>query len=80
MTVQEAKTEIIRSIVEITETEVEVTETTEIIRGLGLASIEVLMLLGELEDTYDVDLSPKVVEHVKTVGQLCDAIIDQLKR
>mgnify|MGYP000341638521 CR=1 FL=1 len=79
MTVQEVKEDIIRSIIEIIETEVEVTEQTEVVHGLGLASIGVLMLLGELEDIYEVELSPKRVEHVKTVGELCDVIIGQLR-
>ncbi|HIS52938.1 MAG TPA: acyl carrier protein [Candidatus Onthomonas avicola] len=79
MTVQEAKKAIINSIVKITEPDVDVTEETEVVHGLGLPSVEVLMLLGELEDIYDVELSPKVVEHVKTVGELCDVIISQLR-
>lgn len=79
MTVQEAKEDIIRSVIKITETEAKVTDQTEVVRGLGLASIEVLMLLGELEDIYEVDLSPKTVEYVKTIGDLCNVIISQLK-
>lgn len=79
MTVQEAKEDIIQSIIKITETEAEVTENSEVVHGLGLASMEVFMLLGELEDIYGIDLSPKMVEHVKTVGELCNIIIDRLR-
>lgn len=79
MTVQEAKEDIIQSIIKITETDQKVTEQTEVVHGLGLASVEVLMLLGELEDIYEVELTPKEIEHIKTVGELCDAIISQLR-
>lgn len=79
MTAQEAKKAIIDSIIEITETEEIVTEETEVIRDLGLASVEVMMLLAELEDVYDVELSTKTVQYIKTVGELCDIIIEQLR-
>ena len=79
MTAQEAKRAIIDSIIEITETEEIVTEETEVIRDLGLASVEVMMLLAELEDVYDVELSTKTVQYIKTVGELCDIIIEQLR-
>ena len=36
-------------------------------------------MIGELEDIYGVELNMKRIGNVKTVGQLCDVIIDQLR-
>lgn len=79
MTVKEAKEQIIKAIVDVTETEEEVTEETLIVHELGLSSVEIIALIGELEDLFGVELDMKQSGKIKTVGQLCDAIINQLK-
>ena len=79
MTINEAKKQIIKVITDITEVEEKITEETLIVRDLGLTSIEIISLIGELEDIFDVDLDIRKNESVKTVGQLCQVIIDQLK-
>ncbi len=79
MTINEAKKQIIKVIADITEVEEKITEETLIVRDLGLTSIEIISLIGELEDIFDVDLDIRKNASVKTVGQLCQVIIDQLK-
>ena len=79
MTIEQAKKQIIKSIIDVTETDQEVTEESLIVHELGLSSMEVLVMIGELEDIYGVELNMKRTGNVKTVGQLCDVIIDQLR-
>ena len=79
MTINEAKKQIIKVIADITEVEEKITEETLIVRDLGLTSIEIISLIGELEDIFDVDLDIRKNASVKTVGQLRQVIIDQLK-
>lgn len=80
MTVEQARKKIIETIIEVTDTEEEVTEETLVVHELGLSSMEVLVMIGELEDIFGVDLNMKQSGNVKTVGQLCDMIIDQLRK
>ena len=56
MTVQEAKKEIIRVIKVSTETELDITEQTNMFTDMGLSSVEVVVMLGELEDTFGIDI------------------------
>ena len=79
MTIEQAKKQIIKSIIDVTETDQQVTEESLIVHELGLSSMEVLVMIGELEDIYGVELNMKRIGNVKTVGQLCDVIIDQLR-
>lgn len=80
MTIEQAKKKIIETIIEITDTEEEVTEETLIVHELGLSSMEVLAMIGELEDIFGVDLNMKQCGNVRTIGQLCDVIIAQLRQ
>ena len=79
MTLREAKKEIIKTISDMAEIESPITEETLIIHDLGLSSVEIIALIGELEDIFGVELDMKHSGKIKTVGQLCDVIIDQLK-
>lgn len=78
MTVQEAIKAIIDVIVESTETEVEVTEQTELVKGLGLSSMEVVILLGDLESAFGITIPVSRVRRVQTVGDLCQVVISIL--
>lgn len=77
MTVQEAKKVIMDTIVDITGIEEELEESSNLVTDLGISSMQLLAMLGELEDTFDVDLSVSKINKVKTVGELCDYMIDQ---
>lgn len=77
MTKQEAKELIIKTIVEISGAEEKITEDSLLVKDLGLSSMQLLAMLGELEDIFDVELRVSKINKVKTVGELCDFIIKQ---
>lgn len=78
MTVQEAKKEIIRVIKVSTETELDITEQTNMFTDMGLSSVEVVVMLGELEDTFGIDIPASWLRRVRTVGDMCELVIQIL--
>lgn len=78
MTVQEAKKEIIRVIKVSTETELDITEQTNMFTDMGLSSMEVVVMLGELEDTFGIDIPASRLRRVRTVGDMCELVIQIL--
>lgn len=79
MTIQEAKQEMLAAIVESTETEVPVTEETHLVQGLGLSSMEVVVLLSDLEEKFGITIPVRRVRHVQTVGDLWKVILNILQ-
>ncbi|MGN0399832.1 MAG: acyl carrier protein [Blautia sp.] len=79
MIVEEAKKEIFRVIMESTETELEVTEETGLVKDMGLSSVEVFVLLGDLEDAFGIRIPASELSQVRTAGDLCQLIISILK-
>lgn len=75
MTVQEAKKEIIRVIKVSTETELDIMEQTNMFTDMGLSSVEVVVMLGELEDTFGIDIPASRLRRVRTVGDMCELVI-----
>ena len=78
MTVQEAKKEIIRVIKVSTETELDSTEQTNMFTDMGLSSVEVVVMLGDLEDTFGIDIPASRLRRVRTVGDMCELVIQIL--
>ena len=78
MTVQEAKKEIIRVIKVSTETELDITEQTNMFTDMGLSTLEVVVMLGELEDTFGIDIPASRLRRVRTVGDMCELVIQIL--
>ena len=78
MTVQEAKKEIIRVIKVSTETELDITEQTNMFTDMGLSSVEIVVMLGELEDTFGIDIPASRLRRVRTVGDMCELVIQIL--
>ena len=78
MTVQEAKKEIIRVIKVSTETELDITEQTNMFTDMGLSSVEVVVMLGELENTFGIDIPASRLRRVRTVGDMCELVIQIL--
>ncbi|MDD7738622.1 MAG: acyl carrier protein [Fusicatenibacter sp.] len=76
MTEQEVRNKVLEVIVSSTETELPVTEQTELFGDLGLASVEVFVMLGELEDVFDVEIPASRLGCVRTAKDLCDLVID----
>lgn len=79
MTVEEAKKEIFRVIAESTETELEVTEDTSLVKDMGLSSVEVFVLLGDLEDAFGIRIPASELRQIRTAGELCRLVISILK-
>ena len=80
MTVQEVKKEIIHIIKVSTETELDITEETNIYGDMGLSSVEVMVMLGELEDAIGIDIPASKLRKVSTVGDMCELVISILRK
>lgn len=79
MTVNEIKEEIIETIIDSTETDIDVTESTHIMNEMGLSSVETMMLVSDLEDHFGITIPTALLRDVRTVGDLCEIVIDALQ-
>ena len=52
---------------------------TDLVRDLGLDSIDTVELIMAVEDTYDIKISDKDAEDLKTVGDVVEFIEDHLE-
>lgn len=52
----------------------DVTGTTDLVGDLGLDSLQVMELLMEMEDAFDVSIPVNVMADVRTVGELVGAV------
>ncbi|MGN0249985.1 MAG: acyl carrier protein [Oliverpabstia sp.] len=75
MALQDVKKKIIDVIVESTETEIELTQDTGIFTDMGLSSVEVVVMLGDLEDAFGIDIPAAELRNVRTIRELSDLII-----
>lgn len=75
MKIQDVKEKIIEVIKESTETEITLTPETELFADMGLSSVEVVVMLGNLEDAFGIDIPAADIRDVRTVGELSDLII-----
>ena len=75
MTTQDVKKKIIDVIEKSTETELELTPDTELFADMGLSSVEVVVMLGDLEDAFGIDIPAADIRNVRTIGELSDLII-----
>lgn len=80
MTIAELNKEIFTVILNSTETEVDITETTHLIRDMGLSSVEVMMMISDLEDWFDIEIPPSRLRQVQTVGDLCQTVLNILRK
>jgi acyl carrier protein len=51
-----------------------VTEQTDLVGDLGLDSLQVMELLMEMEDAFDISIPVNVMAEVRTVGELASAV------
>ena len=79
MTTQDVKKKIIDVIEKSTETELELTPDTELFADMGLSSVEVVIMLGDLEDAFGIDIPAADIRNVRTIGELSDLIIFIMK-
>ena len=75
MKIQDVKKKIIEVIKESTETEITLTSETELFADMGLSSVEVVVMLGDLEDAFGIDIPAVDIRNVRTIGELSDLII-----
>lgn len=75
MKLEEAKKKIIDVIAESTETDLELTADTGLFTDMGLSSVEVVVMLGDLEDAFGIDIPAAELRNIKTIGELSDLII-----
>ena len=80
MTIAEAKLEIISIIKASTETELELTPETNLITEIGLSSVEVMLLLSDLDDRFGVHIPASRLREIHTVNDLCQTVIDLLMK
>lgn len=59
---------------ESTETEEELSENTTLYEELGLASVELYVLLCDLEDAFGITISAAALREVRTVGEICQVV------
>lgn len=52
---------------------------TNLVRDLGVDSIDTVELIMAVEDTYDIKISDKDAEDLKTVGDVVEFIEDHLE-
>ena len=52
---------------------------TDLVRDLGVDSIDTVELIMAVEDTYDIKISDKDAEDPKTVGDVVEFIEDHLE-
>ena len=80
MTIEEAKQKIIEVIVESTETDMEIGEDTELYEDMGLASVEVYVMLCDLEEVFGISIPASALRRIRKVGDLCELVIDRLSK
>ena len=79
MTEQDLRKEIIDVIAESTETELDVTPDMDLFADMGLSSREIMVMLGDLEDAFDIEIPVEELTDVCTVQDLSDIIMNQLR-
>jgi acyl carrier protein len=78
MTVQQLKIGIISGIARSVETDQTVTEESHLVEQLGLSSMQIIIMLGDLEDALGIDIPISRVADVETVGDLCEVVVQLL--
>lgn len=54
-----------------TETEEEIGEDTQLYEDMGLASVEVYVMLCDLEEVFEISIPASTLREVRTAGDLC---------
>lgn len=70
--------EVMKVIAESTETEMQITAGTHLYNDMGLASVEVYILLCDLEEAFHIRIPAAAVRTVETVGDFCHLVREKL--
>lgn len=70
------RADILNKVIELfsTMTEAEVMEDSEIMEDLDLSSMDVLFLISNLEDEFQIKMPEKEIRKVETVGDIADVV------
>ncbi|MDO4169329.1 MAG: acyl carrier protein [Lachnospiraceae bacterium] len=79
MTEKSVRKKIIEIMIDSTETEEKITEETRIIEDLELSSMEVMVLVADLEDALGIQIPISKISNVHTVGEFCDVLIEIIR-
>lgn len=79
MTIKEVRKMIIREIRNSTDSKAVITEQTHLLKDLCLTSVEIMMMISDLEDRFGIDIPSAKLRNVWTVGNLCDVVISELR-
>ena len=63
-----------------TETELELRDDLHLITQMGLSSVEIMLLISDLEDQFAIELPISELRDVATVGQLCQVVARVVQR
>ena len=75
MTLEQLNGEIYNVIRASTETELELRDDLHLITQMGLSSVEIMLMISDLEDRFGIELPVSELRDVATVGQLCQLIV-----
>lgn len=53
----------------------EISDETDLFWDMGLSSVEVMVLLGDLEDTFGIDIPMEKLRSITTVGELSEIVL-----
>ena len=79
MTIEKLNAHILSLVQESTETDFPITPETHLIRDMGLSSVEIMLLISDLEDHFDINISPTQLRHAQTIGDLTKLVAEEIR-
>ena len=79
MTIEKLNEHILSLVQESTETDLPITPETHLIRDMGLSSVEIMLLISDLEDHFDINISPTQLRHAQTIGDLTKLVAEEIR-
>ncbi len=75
MTMPEAINEIYAVIRSSTETDLKLVPELHLIQDMGLSSVEIMLLLTDLEDHFQINIPVSELRNTQTIDDLCQVIL-----
>lgn len=79
MTIAQLNKEILDVVSRSTETELELTEKTHLLRQMGLTSVEIMMLISDLEDHFGITIPADSLRGVQIIADLQTLVLDAIR-
>ena len=79
MTIAQISQVIIDIIKDSTETELELTPQTHLVREMGLSSVEAMLLFSDLEDRFCIQIPVSALREIETVEDLTQVVIQCIR-